>query len=121
MATISGKDGTVSIDTVAVLDATGWQTTYSSNNPAYGSTDTAGWKNRVAGVKDSNGNYEAKYNGAIATTAGQETDGDFTLDGAATYDIPSIIDQISLEVDMDDGDVVGYTNDFSGNGAITIS
>ena len=121
MAVISGKDGTVSFGGSAVADCTSWSITTTSNNPAYGSCDTGGWKKRVAGIKDSSGTFTAKYNGAIAMAAGDTGSGVFTVDGTATYTVPIIIDQVQLEVDMDDGDVVGYSVDWSGDGAVVIS
>ena len=121
MAVISGKNGTISFGGSSVADCTGWSITTTSNNPAYGSCDTAGWKKRVAGIKDSSGNFTAKYNGAIAIAAGDTGSGVFTIDGSATYTVPIIVDQVQLEVDMDEGDTVGYSIDWSGNGAVVIS
>ena len=119
--TISGKNGTVEFDGTTILDATSWSITQTSNNPAFGSTDTQGHKTRVGGVKDNTGTFNAKYNGAIPLDAGDSGDGVFTVDGTATYTVPIIIDQIALEVDMDDGDVVGYAVDWSGCGPVVIT
>lgn len=121
MATLSGKSGTVNVKGSAVSDATGWSINTTSNNPSYGSSDTSGWKSRVAGVKDATGSYSAKYNGAVAVAAGDTGSGVFTLDGSATYTIPIVVDGITLEVDMDDGDVIGYSVDWGCTGALVIS
>lgn len=118
MAVISGKNGTASVGG-SIADCTGWSLTWSSNNPSYGSTDTSGYKKRVGGVKDWSGSYSAKYNGGT-TTPGQTAGGaSFTLDGSTSWSGDVIVDSVNLEVDMDDGDVVGYSVDFSGNGVLT--
>jgi hypothetical protein len=118
MAVISGKNGTVSVGG-AITDATGWSLSLTSNNPAYASSDTDGYKKRVGGIKDTTGSYSAKYNGGVVSVGSEHTAASFTLDGSTSWSLDIIIDAVNLEVDMDDGDVVGYSVDFSGNGAIT--
>ena len=117
MAVVSGKNGTVSVGG-AVSDATSWSLSMTSNNPSWASPATSGYKNRVAGIKDTTGSYSAKVNGTIPTPGTATASCAFTTDGSATYTLNIIIDSVNLEVDMDDGDVVGYSVDFSGNGAV---
>ena len=118
MAVVSGKDGTVSVGG-AIADCTGWNLTMTSNNPAYASSSTSGYKNRVAGVKDASGSYSAKHNGSVPTVGTATASASFTLDGTSSFSLNIIIDSVNIEVDMDDGDVVGYSVDFSGNGLVT--
>ena len=121
MATKSGKDGTVDFNAQTILDATSWEATMSSNNPSYGSTDTSGSKTRVGGVKDSTGTFSAKYNGALLVTEGTTGSGVYTVDGAATYTIPGIIEDYTLSVDMDDGEVVSYDMNWGATAPVVIS
>jgi len=120
MAVISGKNGTVNVGG-AITDATGWSLSLTSNNPAYGSSDTAVYKKRVPGIKDTTGSYSAKYNGGVVSVGSEHASAAFTLDGTTTWTLDVIVDAVNLEVDMDDGDVVGYSVDFSGNSAIVAS
>ena len=120
MAVISGKDGTVSVGG-AVSDATSWSLSLTSNNPSWASPSTSGYKNRVSGIKDTTGSYSAKANGTIPVPGASHASCAFTLDGSTTWTLNVVIDAVNLEVDMDDGDVVGYSVDFSGNSAVTTS
>lgn len=119
MAVISGKDGTVSVGG-AVNDATSWSISLTSNNPSWASPATSGYKQRVAGIKDTTGSYSAKANGTLPVP-GTHAAAVFTLDGTTTYSLNVFIDSVNVEVDMDDGDVVGYSVDWSGNGTVTAS
>lgn len=118
MAVISGKDGTVSFGS-SVTDATGWSLSLTSNNPAYGSSDTSGYKKRVAGVKDWSGSYSGKLNGTTVPTLGASVTVSFSTDGTTAWSGTAVCDAVNIEVDMDDGDVVGYSVDFSGNSVVT--
>jgi len=116
MAALSGKDGTVSLGS-SIDDATGWSISSTSNNPSYASSSTSGVKQRVAGVKDCTGSFSAK--GTCGVSAGSTAALSLTYDGTTTISLNVIVDAVNVEVDMDDGDVVGYTVDWSGNGAVT--
>ena len=72
----------------------------------------------MAGIKDTSGSYSAKFNASVPTV-GSEAAGIFTLNGTKSWSLNLIIDSVNIEVDMDDGDVVGYSVDWSGNGAVT--
>lgn len=125
MAVLSGKDGNVTWNGGAISQVTGWNCTETARNSAWASSNTAGYKHRVCGVRDWSGWFSAKYDGSIAATVGQGTisgtavslvlhlNDDESLTGNA------IIDSIELEVDVNTGDVVGYTCKFSGTGALT--
>jgi|TARA_R110000824_G_scaffold120382_5_gene275661 hypothetical protein len=118
MAVISGKNGTVNFGG-AQSDATGWSLALTSNNPAYGSSDTSGYKKRVGGIKDWSGSYSAKLDGTSVPVAGASVAVSFSTDGTNTWSGTAVCDSVNIEVDMDDGDVVGYSVDFSGNSVVT--
>ena len=117
MAVISGKNGTVSL----AGDATAWSISLTSNNPSWASPATSGYKKRVAGVLDTSGSYSAKYNGSVPTVGAITTSAAFTLDGSTTWTLNIIVDSVNIEVDMDDGDVVGYSVDWSGTGVVAVT
>ncbi len=119
MAAISGKDGSVTWNAGNVSHITHWTCTETANNSAWASSSTAGYKNRVAGVKDWRGTFSAKYDGTITPTVGQAAALVLKLDATEQLSGNAIIDSIELEVDIDEGEVVGYRCEFSGNGALT--
>ena len=61
MATpISGRDGSVDVGGSAVAEVTGWRFNPTSNNSAWASSDTSGYKNRIKGVLDGSGSIDFK-------------------------------------------------------------
>jgi hypothetical protein len=121
MATLSGKAGKVMIGVAELAEITRWTLTTVSNNPAYASSGTAGYKRRVAGVKDASGMISFKLDPADAITADLNEGDSVTLllylDGSHFYSVPALVDSLQLEVDIDSGDIVGGTAEFSANGA----
>ena len=129
MAAISGKDGSVETTSGsgggdgAQAEITGWTFNTTSNNPSWASSTSPGFKKRVAGVKDGSGSISGKYNSANAIFDTLEVGVTVTLtlkvNATNFYAVPAIIDSFNIEVDMDNGDVVGWTADFSTNGEWT--
>ena len=116
MATISGKDGSVG----SYAEITSWSLNITSNNSAYASSDTAGYKKRVAGTKDVTGSMEGKWNGSMQVTPGDAITGlALNLDATQSYTLDAVVDSFSLEVDVDDGEVIGWSADFSVKGTTT--
>ena len=123
MSTISGKDGKVRIGAQDVAEITGWSLSTTSQNSAYASSSTGGYKRRVAGVKDATGNLRFKLDPANPLTTAFDEGDSVTLllyiDATLFYSVPALIDSVRLEVDIDSGDVVGGTAEFSASGAWT--
>ena len=123
MATISGKNGKVMVGAAALADITQWTFNTTSNNAAYASSSTGGYKKRVAGVKDGSGNAAFKLDPADPITDAINEGDAVTLllhlDATNFYSVPAVIDAVRLEVDIDTGDVVGGVAEFSANGAWT--
>jgi hypothetical protein len=111
MAVISGKDGSANGTQV-----TSWSFNPTSNNPAFATEDTNGWKDRVAGIKDGSGSVEGKWDAAASFTAGAEVTMVLS-DGTNSYSFQAFIDTFSVEVNADDGEPVSWTADFSTSGA----
>lgn len=110
MAVISGKNGSVG----SYSEITGWSLNWTSNNPSYASSDTAGWKKRVAGMQDVTGSFEGKWDGSAEVAAGDEVSGlVLNLDASQSYTLDAVIDGVSFECNIDDGEIIGFSVDFS--------
>lgn len=123
MSAFSGKDGKILIGTTTLAEITRWELRTLSNNPAYASSATGGFKKRVGGVRDATGQIAFKLDPADPITddfdEGEAVTLLLHLDATRKYTVPAIIDAIQLEVDIDTGDVVGGTATFSSTGAWT--
>jgi hypothetical protein len=123
MSVISGKDGKILIGATTLADITGWTLRTVSHNSAYASSSTGGHRKRVAGVKDAAGSIAFKLNTADPLTddfvEGSAVTLLLHLDATRYYSVPAVIDALRLEVDIDRGDVIGGTAEFSANGAWT--
>lgn len=121
MSVISGKNGQVKIGATTLADVTQWTLQKLSNNPSYASSSTAGHKKRVAGVKDARGVVQMKFNDAAA--AGLDEGDSVTLllyvDATHFYSVPALVDSYRVDVDINTGEIVGATAEFSANGAWT--
>lgn len=130
MAAFSGRKGSVQANGVAVAEVINWSFNPTSNNPAWASSSSPGYKQRKPGVKDGSGSVTVKFDDSSG--AGVQ---DFLQYGAAEdevaltlklylndtqfFSIPAVIDGISYEVDINDGEVVEASFDFSINGEWT--
>lgn len=129
MAAISGKNGSVETTSGsgggdgAQTEITGWTFNTTSNNPSWASSTNPGYKKRVAGVKDGSGTVNGKYDSSNAIFDTFEPGVTVTLtlklNNSNYYEVPAIVDDFNLEVDMDNGDVVGWSMNFSTNGEWT--
>ncbi|MBI2826706.1 MAG: hypothetical protein HYX69_18700 [Planctomycetia bacterium] len=123
MSTISGKDGKVLIGATALAEITDWTFRATSNNQAYASSSTGGYRKRVPGVKDGSGTIGFKLDPADPITDDLDEGAAVTLllylDATHFYTVPAVIDAIHLAVDITSGDVLGGTAMFSASGAWT--
>lgn len=134
MAGFSGKGGYVKAGSTQVAEVTKWNFKATSNNPAWASSDTAGYKTRVAGVKDGSGSLEMKVDRTSLFLA-TLTEGTLVtlhlyaeehfdtatppVEDSKKWDIPAIIDDYDINVDIDGGEAVSVTVAFSTVGAWT--
>ncbi|MGA2619839.1 MAG: hypothetical protein ABSF26_19675 [Thermoguttaceae bacterium] len=122
MAVLSGKDGTLYLGTSEITPVSDWKLVATSNNPDYAANDTGGWKKRAAGVRDASGSFEIKATDTqqCPIEEGQTATLNLHLDASGDnyYEVPAIIDKISVEVDINKGQIIAYVLDFSGNGAV---
>ena len=110
MAAISGKDGSVG----SYSEITAWSLSITSNNSSYASSDTAGYKKRVAGTKDVTGSFEGKWTGSAPVDVGDLVSGlVLNLDGSQSYTLDAVVEGFTMEVDLDDGEIIGWSADFA--------
>lgn len=132
MGAISGIGGFVEAsggagpdDGSKIAEITTWTFTTTSNNSAWASSTDPGYKKRVGGVRDCSGTVNGKFNGDIEQYNDLEAGSSVTLtlkiNTANYYAVPAIIDEFNIEVDMDNGEVVGWSMNFSGNGAWSVN
>jgi len=123
MAGESGKDGKVLAGATQVAEITGWSLNPTANNPSWGSSSVPGFKQRVAGVRDATGSFDYKYDVSSRVHATLKEGDTVTLNlyfNATDYIIvPAVIDAMTFEVDVSDGEVHGGTCSFSQTAAIT--
>lgn len=119
----SGKDGTVKIGSTDVAEIRNWKFNPKSNNPKYASNKTSGYKRTVAGVKEGSGSMSGAWDHAIDFLAvvdvGTSADLKLYTDTTHFFLVPSVIDDCSINVDVDNGEIVSWDSNFSTNGAWT--
>ena len=58
---LSGKDGNVDVGGTDVAEITSWSFNPTANVSAWGSSDSSGYKKRLAGTKDGTGSMAGKF------------------------------------------------------------
>lgn len=117
MAGQSGKNGKVLAGATTIAEVTGWTYNPTSSNPAWASSSKAGRKQRVGGVRDSSGTFDFKYDTTdrihAILTPGDEVTLNLYSDASDIFVVPVVIDGITYEVDINDGEVTGGTCSYS--------
>jgi hypothetical protein len=106
MAVVSGKDGYATFS--GITDITSWSISLESNNPSYACTSTAGYKKRVAGVKDATATIEGVV-GDKPPMPGTTGTCVLYIDGSDTYTFDAIVESSTHEANIEDGEIVKYT------------
>lgn len=119
----SGKDGTAKIGSTDIYELRGWKFNPKSNNPKYASNRTSGYKRTLAGVKEATGSMSGADDRANDFIAVVDVGTSVTLklytDATHFFSVPSVIDDYSMNVDIDNGEIVGWDANFSSSGAWT--
>lgn len=123
----SGKTGKAYYDSgggeTEILDVTNWNLNKSSDNKPYASSTTDGHRKRVAGHKDKSGSFEFYVTdgdpGNIPIAEGDAVTLALDTDTGKRETGPAIIDDIEIPADIEGGDPVKITVNFSGNGEWT--
>ena len=117
---VSGKNGKAMVGSDLVAHLTKWSFNPTSNNHAFASSETAGYKSRVPGVFDASGSIEGKFKVDDAVydlfNPGDAVNLALWINSTLYYYVPAVIDSFSLEVDVDEGTVIGWSAEFSLDG-----
>lgn len=121
MAAVSGSYGKIMIGASNVVECTGFDWERSVADHAYASCATSGFKKRVAGTKDHSGTLNGKFDPAN-DISDYFDEGDLVtlnlyVSTTAYYIVPAMIINVSISVDIDEGDIIPWTASFGGNGA----
>lgn len=121
MSAVSGQFGTIHIGGSELVECVGWTFERSVAEHAYASCSTDGSKKRVAGTKDANGTFQSKYDPDDPLEDHLDEGDAVTLllyvTATKRYTVPAIILSISMEVDLDEGSIIGYDVSWGLNGA----
>lgn len=120
---ISGVGGDCIIGSTPVHEIKKWSFKPKSENKDYASNYTGGYKKRVLSVKDATGTLDFVWDpwNPITAVLDVGTAVILKLQTVATqfYLVPAIVDDLSLDVDIETGAVESGTISFSLNGAWT--
>ncbi len=111
MAIMSGKDGTCNGGT----DITSWSINMTQSTAAWHSSESSGFKQRLLGVKDATGSFSGKCNSTIPAAGDIVTA--LAMTGAdKTWTLGAVLTSVTIECDVDDGDVISYSADWEACG-----
>jgi hypothetical protein len=129
--TKSGKFGKLHFNGSEILEITEWSLDIKNISEKYASSSTGGWKTSRQGVSDSSGSFSYKMDHDTGDAIhnkipfddadGMGFEGDLLLyvDATNYYTVPALIGSFRVQVDIDNGNVVGGSADFEGTGPIT--
>lgn len=121
MAAVSGTFGKIMIGSSNLVECTGWTWQRQVADHAYASCATGGFKKRVAGTKDHSGTLDGKFDPSDSIDDYFDEGDLVTLNLYVTstdyYIVPAMITELSVEVDIDEGDIIPWSASFGGNGA----
>ena len=118
MPAMSGKEGSVQVDSTVVAEVTKWTREGSVSVHKYHSNQTGDIKKAIVGVGDSKGTIEVKYTGSNGLSPGDIVELDLQFDKGASSGInvpEAVIASEALEVDIDEGQIVGATYNWEGS------
>lgn len=119
MSAVSGKDGTVLIASGAVNEVTKFTMSSKAHVGKWGSNLSAGHKKALAGVRERTGTVEFKVpeGGSAEMEDGDEVTLTLKPDGSASVSGLAVIEEVSIEVDVDTGDPISGSFTWHANGA----
>ena len=124
MALVSSKTGNAKWDGSDIPHSRGWNFSAISDNKQFASSDTAGHVSRVAGHKDHNGTVRAYVESAsdIEGVLREADLGSLTLyeDATRFWTFPAIIDSIEVTAEIEGGEIVEVSINWSATGALTV-
>lgn len=122
---ICGKEGTVKIGTTDLPEITKWTFNPQVNLQEYASNKTNGFKRKVCGSKSATGSIEGKWDRSDMITDHFTEGSSVTLllhmDATNLITAPVIIKSLSIEVDINENAIEGWSADFETDGQYTYS
>lgn len=117
----SGKDGKVLIGATSVGDITKWTLNKEIVTSRFASSETAGYKKTISGVRHASGTLEGAWDASLTSTVKDGTAATLLLhlNGSELYTVPAIMKNFRITVDINDGTFTQFTADFESNGAWT--
>jgi predicted secreted protein len=123
MAVITGKDGSVSVDTTNVSLITSWSITIEADTLEFTSFDSAGWKQNKGSLLSWNGSLEGFADTAQTATVNVGDTVDIVLveggTGSKTYTGEAVV--TSKNVEASTAELVTVTFDVTGTGELVES
>ena len=123
MALFTGDDGKVLIGATPLADITAWSLTTKAAAKSYVSSATGGHRKAVVGAKHGAGRIRFLLDPADPITSGFDIGSQVTLllylDDTRFYSVPAVIEAIRMNVEIDEGKLVGGEAEFVTSGAWT--
>lgn len=120
---VSGQYGTVHVGSSEVIEVTGWTFSRKANVHQYASNTSNGYKRAVAGTKSGSGNVSGRYDptNPPEDSFGEGDEVTLKLYTTATkfFQVPSVIENVDYECDMDEGEIVSWEASFVADGEWT--
>ena len=121
MAVITGKDGSVAVDSTNVSQITSWSISIEADTLEFTNFDSAGWKENKGSLKSWSGSIEGFADTAQTATLAVGDTVTLTLveggTGSSTYTGDAVV--TSKSVDSSTAELVSVSFDFTGTGTLT--
>lgn len=117
----SGSAGKVLIGATSVGDVMNWELTKEVVTTRYASSETAGYKKSIVGVRSASGTIAGLWDASLVSSIIDGTSATLKLHLNATelYTVPAVISNFRLAVDINDGTATSFTASYQNNGAWT--
>lgn len=121
MSTLTGKLGTLFVDSATLADVTAWRFTVTADNVSYASSATGGFRKRLSGARHGFGVVSFVLNTVDPATArfasGDHVTLQLNLDPTRYYYVPAIVESLQLTVDVNQREPIRGTAEFTTDGA----
>lgn len=123
MAQVSGQYGQASVSSSELIGCDGWTLNKAAVVSTRATSADAGWKVAVAGTKSGTGTIKGPWDSADPADDHVDVGTSVSLKlyttATAYYSLTAIISEFTVEVDIDNGEIVGWNASFTASGAIT--
>ena len=120
---ISGKDGDVKIGTTSINEIKKWSFNPKVNTQRYASNKTGGYKCTIPGTKEATGTLSGVYTATNShinvIDVGTMVTLKLYITATLYFSVPAVITDYKLDVDLDNGEIVGWEASFESDGAWT--